>query len=238
MFLPYLATSKMNPMVAEEIAKGISEGCRMAGCSIMGGETAELPDFYKKGEYDLAGSAIGVVEKDGIITGEDIRKGDVLVGLASSGLHSNGYSLARKVLLTKYKLEEKLDELEGKSLKKEMLIPTKIYVKPILKLIKDGVKIHGIAHITGGGIIEKLGKIIPKELVARIKSDSWEVCPIFDLIQRNGEIDREEMYRTFNMGLGMILVVPKKETEIILEKIEGARVVGEVKANSEPVVVW
>lgn len=230
-FLPYLATSKIVPEVAEEIAKGVAEGCRMADCSIMGGETAELPDFYKKGEYDLAGSAIGVVEKDGIITGKDIRENDVLVGLASSGLHSNGFSLARKVLLTKYKLEEKIDELGGKRLGEEMLIPTKIYVKSVLKLLKTEVEIHGIAHITGGGIIEKLSKIMPKGLVAKVKFDSWKVWPIFNLIQKNGGIDKEEMYRTFNMGLGMILVVPKKEVTGILETVEGTKIVGEVKVE-------
>lgn len=172
-----------------------------------------------------------VVEKDGIVSGKNIRKGDVLIGLASSGLHSNGFSLARKVLLAKYKLEEKIDELGGKRLGEEMLIPTKIYVKPVLKLLKTGVEIHGIAHITGGGIIEKLGKIMPKGLMAKVKFDSWKVWSIFNLIQKNGGIDKEEMYRTFNMGLGMILVVPKKEVTGILETIEGAKIVGEVKAE-------
>ena len=172
-----------------------------------------------------------MVEKDGIVSGKNIRKGDVLIGLASSGLHSNGFSLARKVLLAKYKLEEKIDELGGKRLGEEMLIPTKIYVKPVLKLLKTGVEIHGIAHITGGGIIEKLGKIMPKGLMAKVKFDSWKVWSIFNLIQKNGGIDKEEMYRTFNMGLGMILVVPKKEVTGILETIEGAKIVGEVKAE-------
>ena len=236
-FLPYLATSKIVPKKAEEIARGIAKGCRIAGCSILGGETAELPDFYKKGEYDLAGSAIGVVEKDKVITGEEIREGDILVGLASSGLHSNGFSLARKVLLDEFDLDEKIDKLGGKSLGEELLIPTKIYVKPILALLRSGVKIHGMAHITGGGIMEKLGKIVPKGMVAKIKAESWKTQAIFKLIEKKGGIEKEEMFRTFNMGLGMILVVPKSEVEMIKERIKKAKVVGKVEANSGPVVV-
>ncbi|MBU1149138.1 phosphoribosylformylglycinamidine cyclo-ligase [Patescibacteria group bacterium] len=236
-FLPYLASSKIVPKKAEEIARGITEGCRIAGCSILGGETAELPDFYKRDEYDLAGSAIGVVEKDKIITGEEIREGDVLVGLASSGLHSNGFSLARKVLLAEFDLNEKIDELGGKSLGEEMLIPTKIYVKSILALLRSGVEIHGMAHITGGGIMEKLGKIIPKGMVAKMEAGSWKIPAIFKLIEKKGGIEREEMFRTFNMGLGMILVVPKSEVKMIKKRVKKARVVGKVEANSDAVVI-
>lgn len=227
-FLPYLATSKIIPEVAKEIAMGIVEGCQQAGCTILGGETAELPDFYKRGEYDLAATAIGIVDREKIITGEKIKEGDQILALPSSGLHSNGFSLVRKVLLPTFALNDKVPELGGKTLALELLTPTRIYVKSILSLLKKGIEIHGLAHITGGGIISKLGKIIPKNLSAKINKKAWQPQPIFSLIQKTGKVEEEEMFRTFNMGLGIILVVPRELTKKILKKLPQAIYVGEI----------
>lgn len=218
-FLPYVATSKVVPEIAAQIAKGVAKGCKEAGCSVLGGETAELPDFYKRGEYDLAGFALGVVEKDKLITGEKIKNGDVLIGLPSSGLHSNGFSLVRKVLPPS----------------EELLTPTRIYVKPILRLLAAGIEVHGIAHITGGGIPGKLGKIIPKGLTAQVNKRAWTPQPIFSLIQKAGNIDEEEMLRTFNMGIGMILVVPQDSVKKVRQTLTEAIVIGEAKEGKIPI---
>jgi len=217
-FLDYISIGKLSEKVVVDLIEGIIEGCKMADCALLGGETAEMPGFYTEGEYDLAGFAVGIVEKSEIIDGRDIRKGDSVIGIASNGLHSNGFSLVRKVLLEdkKYKLEEKLTVLKT-TLGKELLKPTRIYVKPILHLLGK-YKILGIAHITGGGLIENIPRILPEEVSIQIDQKSWPKPPIFSLIQKEGEISNEEMYRTFNIGIGMALIVrPNKAEQIINE---------------------
>lgn len=218
--LDYLATGQLSFEVATQIIKGIARGCVQAGCALIGGETAEMPSFYQKGEYDLAGFAVGVVEKKKILEGTAIRPGDQLIGLASSGLHSNGYSLARKVLfeIMRLKVDSFLPDL-SRPVGEELLIPTKIYVKPLLDLLSK-FHIHGLAHITGGGITDNLPRIIPRGLQAIVKRGTWSVPPIFDLIQKGGNIGEEEMLRTFNNGLGMILVVPPREVTCVMEALK------------------
>lgn len=207
-FLDYFATGKLSVSKAQEVVAGIAEGCRQAGCALIGGETAEMPSFYPDGEYDLAGFAVGAVDRPKIIDGRHIVSGDAVIGLASSGLHSNGYSLARRVLFEQAKLTVAscLPELDG-TLGEVLLTPTRIYAKQILALV-DQFPIKGIAHITGGGITENLPRVFPKCVRARIARSAWSVPPIFDVIGRLGQVDREEMYRVFNMGIGLILVVP------------------------------
>lgn len=236
-FLPYIAMNKLKPAVIKQIMQGITRGCRKAGCAIIGGETAELSDIYKLGEYDLAGTAVGIVEKRKIITGDKIRHGDSIIGIASSGLHSNGFTLVRKVVLGKYKLADTPLELRGNSIEEELLTPTEIYVKPILKLLKLNAEIHGIAHITGGGILGKLGSIIAKQLTAHIKSDSWIQPPIFSLIQKLGNIEEKEMYRTFNMGLGMILIIRESDLTKLDDLGQKYYVIGRIEKGTQPVML-
>lgn len=207
-FLDYFATGKLSVSKAREVVAGIAEGCRQAGCALIGGETAEMPSFYPEGEYDLAGFAVGAVDRPKIIDGRHIMPGDVIIGVASSGLHSNGYSLARRVLFEQAKLSvtSRLAELDG-SIGEVLLTPTRIYAKQILALVEQ-FPIKGIAHITGGGITENLPRVFPKGVRARITRTAWPVSPIFDVMSRVGRIDREEMYRVFNMGIGLIFVVP------------------------------
>ncbi len=230
--LDYLATSHLDPERAKEVISGIVRGCHEAECSLIGGETAEMPGFYKKGEYDLAGFAVGIVEDTQMIDGSSITVGDKLVGLASSGLHSNGFSLVRKVLLQIHKMDlrKRVDEL-GEVLGEELLKPTRIYVKTILNLVRD-FHLGGIAHITGGGIEENLPRIIPKGCKAIVKKGAWEIPPIFSFLREKGNISEKEMLRTFNNGIGMILVVRSKEVEEILGRLtilgEKAFVIGEV----------
>ena len=219
-FLPYFATSNLDPDVAEQVAAGVAEGCRQANCSIIGGETAELPNFYQPGEYDLAGSAFGVVEKNRVITGQAIQAGDVILGLASSGLHSNGYSLARKVLQLEYGLDQYVPQLKA-VLGKVLLTPTRIYVKSVLAAMEAGATLHGLAHITGGGF-RKLEKIVPKHLQAEIDFNAWTRPDLFRLIQETGEIDEAEMRGAFNLGIGFAAVVPASETEATRRTFEAA----------------
>lgn len=208
-FLDYLAVGKLRPGQVAEIVGGVAKACKLAGCALLGGETAELPGFYAPGEYDLAGFAVGVVEREAIITGASITPGCVVLGLASTGLHSNGYSLARMVLLERagLKLETVIPEL-GRSLGDELLEPTAIYAPHIVAALDAGVRVSGLAHITGGGIPGNLSRIIPDGLVARLSRASIPGGPIFSLIQRLGQVEDSEMLRTFNMGVGMIAVVP------------------------------
>lgn len=217
-FLDYFATGKLAVPKAQEVVKGIAEGCRQAGCALIGGETAEMPSMYADGEYDLAGFAVGVVDKSNIIDGKSIVPGDVLIGLASSGLHSNGYSLARRVLFEQATLtvESRLPELD-RTLGEVLLTPTRIYAKQILSLIKE-FPIKGVAHITGGGITENLPRVFPKGVRARISRKAWPVPPIFQAMSRLGQVEREEMYRVFNMGIGLILVVPSESVSAVLAK--------------------
>ena len=207
-FLDYFATGTLSISKAEAVVRGIADGCRQAGCALIGGETAEMPSMYADGEYDLAGFAVGVVDKPKIIDGKSIVAGDVLVGLASSGLHSNGYSLARRVFFDQARLtpESRLPELDL-PLGEVLLAPTRIYARMIMSLIRE-FPVKGIAHITGGGITENLPRVFPNGVGARIDRNAWPVPPIFEVMSRLGQVDREEMYRVFNMGIGMILVVP------------------------------
>jgi phosphoribosylformylglycinamidine cyclo-ligase len=217
-FLDYFATGKLSISKAQEVVAGIAEGCRQAGCALIGGETAEMPSFYPGGEYDLAGFAVGVVDRSKIIDGRHIAPGDLVLGLASSGLHSNGYSLARRVLFDQAKLTaaSRLSELD-RSIGEVLLTPTRIYAKQILALLEQ-FPIKGIAHITGGGITENLPRVFPKGVRARITRKSWPVPPIFDVIGRLGQVDPDEMYRVFNMGIGLILVVPRDSVAGVLER--------------------
>lgn len=217
-FLDYISIGKLSEKVAVELIKGIAEGCKMAGCALLGGETAEMSGFYPEGEYDLAGFAVGVVERSKIIDGRKIRERDSIIGIASNGLHSNGFSLVRKVLFesNNYKIDDKVSSF-GKYLGEELLNPTIIYVYPVLHLLEK-YKILGIAHITGGGIVENIPRILPEGVSVKINRESWPTPSIFSLIQKEGKISDEEMFRTFNMGIGMALIVrPDKAKEIIKE---------------------
>jgi len=218
-FLDYFATGKLSVSKAQDVIAGIAEGCRQAGCALIGGETAEMPSFYPDGEYDLAGFAVGAVDRPNIIDGRHIMSGDAVIGLASTGLHSNGYSLARRVLFEQAKLtvaSRLSEELDG-SIGEVLLTPTRIYAKQILALVEQ-FPIKGIAHITGGGITENLPRVFPKGVRARITRTAWSVPPIFDVMSRLGRIDREEMYRVFNMGIGLILVVPPDSVSGVLAR--------------------
>lgn len=216
-FLDYIACGKAEPEKIEAIVKGIAEGCEQAGCALIGGETAEMPGLYSENEYDLAGFTVGACEKSQLITGENIKPGDVLIGLASSGIHSNGYSLVRKVF-NNWALTEHVDEL-GCSLGEELLKPTRIYVKPILSALKK-FNIKGMAHITGGGFIENIPRMLPKGLGADIYEKSWEIPPIFNLITTVGQIDQQEMYNIFNMGIGMVIAVDKDIAADLMEHLK------------------
>ncbi|MDB4988815.1 MAG: Phosphoribosylformylglycinamidine cyclo-ligase [Myxococcaceae bacterium] len=221
-FLDYFATGKLDVDTAEKVVSGIAEGCKQAGCALLGGETAELPGFYGGGEYDLAGFSVGVVERSEIIDGKKVRPGDVVLGVSSSGLHSNGYSLARKALLDKggLALATVLPEL-GESLADVLLRPTRIYVSAIQAAIKAGT-IHSLCHVTGGGLPENLPRVLPAGVALELDLDSWSRPPIFDVIQRLGEVSDKEMYRTFNMGLGLVLTVPESDVEAVTSAFEGA----------------
>ena len=224
-FLDYLAVGKLNPEQVEQVVGGLARGCRLAGCALLGGETAEMPGFYPPGEYELAGFAVGIVDRDRIIDGGAIISGDVVIGLASTGLHSNGYALARQVLLERggLSLEDKPAELGGVSLGEEMLRPTRIYVPEILPLMRR-FRIKGMAHITGGGLPVNVPRILPAGLKAVIDYSSWKMPPIFGLIEKMGPVARQEMYRTFNMGIGYILVVAPEEAGPVLSALEQAAV--------------
>uniref|UniRef100_J3LUG1 phosphoribosylformylglycinamidine cyclo-ligase n=2 Tax=Oryza brachyantha TaxID=4533 RepID=J3LUG1_ORYBR len=218
-FLDYYATSKLDVDLAEKVIKGIVDGCQQSDCALLGGETAEMPDFYAKGEYDLSGFAVGVVKKDEVIDGKNIVEGDVLIGLPSSGVHSNGFSLARRVLeKSGLSLNDQLPTNDGMAttVGEALMAPTVIYVKQVLEIIsKGGVK--GLAHITGGGFTDNIPRVFPSGLGAKIFTAAWEVPPVFRWIQEVGKIEDAEMRRTFNMGIGMVLVVSKEAADRILE---------------------
>ena len=240
--LDYLATSQLDPEKGKAIIAGIVKGCVEAECSLIGGETAEMPGFYKEGEYDLAGFAVGIVENAQLIDGSSVTVGHKLIGIASSGLHSNGYSLVRKVLLEHHKMDlGKRVEDRGCVLGEELIRPTRIYVKTILNLTRD-FNIGGIAHITGGGITDNLPRVIPKGCKAVIHKGSWDVPPIFSFLREKGKIAEDEMLRTFNNGIGMILVIRPKELEDVLGRLnslgEKAFVIGEVvKVEKEQEII-
>lgn len=218
--LDYMAMGKLDTGIAFQVVKGISEGCRMAKCSLIGGETAEMPGLYQKKEYDLAGFVVGVVEGDKVIDGSEIAMRHQLIGISSTGLHSNGYSLARKIIFDKLKLRV-YDKMQGlnRTIGDELLEPTKIYSETVLNLLRD-YKISGICHITGGGIIENLPRILPQTCQARIKLGTWEIPPIFSFLKEKGNISDFEMFRTFNNGIGMILVLPEAQVQDVLMRLD------------------
>jgi phosphoribosylformylglycinamidine cyclo-ligase len=245
LFLDYLATSSIDSDRLTQIVKGVSDGCCQANCALLGGETAEMPGFYQPGEYDLAGFSTGVVDRKRIIDGSRIGPGDVLIGIASSGIHSNGYSLARKVFFdaAKMKITDPVAEF-GRTVGEELLEPTRIYAAPLVSLLRHyRVKqpIHGVAHITGGGLPDNLKRILPEKCTARIKKGSWEIPPVFKMMQKLGNVDKDEMYHVFNMGIGMILIVNPVNADAIVRRLkrEGqtATILGEIRRGKRNVVI-
>lgn len=230
-FLDYMAFGKLDPSVASEIVKGFSIACKENGCALIGGETAEMPGVYQLGDYDLSGTIVGIVDKSKIIKGDNIISGDVLIGVSSSGLHTNGYSLARKVLLEKYNLNEKLSSL-NKNLGEELLAVHRSYFS-LIRTIKGKLEVKGISHITGGGIVGNTKRILPGGLKLKIDWSKWEVPAIFKLIQETGDISDEEMREVFNMGIGLVFIVSKENLEsavlIAKEQNEHPIVLGEVE---------
>lgn len=236
-FLDYIACGKLVPEKMEKIVKGVADGCLQANASLIGGETAEMPGLYKENDYDLAGFCVGIVDKEKIITGEKIKKGDHIFGLKSSGIHSNGYSLVRKIVLEKEKLslDEKIEGLDT-SLGEELLKPTKIYVKEILDLLEK-IEINGLSHITGGGFYENIPRMIPDGLCAKIDVRNIPLPKIFSLLGKWGELDKKDMYETFNMGVGLVFAVDKKDIEKVKEIIDEDELLdlGEVIENDEKI---
>jgi len=239
-FMDYLATGRIEPEITEKVIEGLAEACKHNGCALIGGETAEMPGFYPDGEYDLAGFIVGAVERERIISGKTVEVGDVILGLASNGLHTNGYSLARKLLFEvgKYTLDSYVNELKGK-VGNELLRTHKSYW-PAIKRLVDGECVSAMAHITGGGITENLPRVLPRGVAAVIEMGSWQVPPIFEHLQQLGNVPQEEMLRTFNMGLGMLLVVPSKKfkkAQTVLERAgEKAFTVGRIVKGDRKVM--
>ncbi|MCM3728860.1 phosphoribosylformylglycinamidine cyclo-ligase [Neobacillus cucumis] len=240
-FLDYLACGQIVPGKIEAIVKGIADGCVQAGCALIGGETAEMPGMYQDGEYDIAGFTVGMVDQKHLIDGTKVKDGQVLIGLASSGIHSNGFSLVRKVLLedAKLSLSDYVDELESE-LGRVLLVPTKIYVKSVLSTVRK-FHVSGLVHVTGGGFYDNIPRILPEGLQAVINHGSWKVPKIFSFIQDSGNISDYDMFRTFNMGIGMILVVDSKDTKAIIEHLqtlgETAYEIGTVQSGTNDVVI-
>ncbi|MGM0536818.1 MAG: phosphoribosylformylglycinamidine cyclo-ligase [Pseudomonadota bacterium] len=211
-FLDYYATGRLDVDIAADVVTGIGEGCEQAGCALVGGETAEMPGMYQDSDYDLAGFCVGVVEKAEILDGKQVGEGDVLLGLASSGPHSNGYSLIRKILeLSDTRLDTAID---GRSLGEALLAPTRIYVKPLLSLLKEtDIPVHALSHITGGGLTENVPRVLPETLAARIDASSWTRPAVFDWLQQQGNVEEQEMHRVLNCGIGMVIVVPAEQAD-------------------------
>ena len=243
-FLDYLSMGKIDNQRVANIIKGIADGCKQAQCPLLGGETAEMPGFYETGEYDMAGFSVGIVDNSNIIDGTEIRVGHKLIGIASSGLHSNGYSLVRKICfeVLNLKIDETIPEL-GKTIGEELLTPTKIYAATVKGLLKD-LPIHGIAHITGGGISDNLVRVVPQACSILIRKESWDVPPIFSFLQQAGNISEKEMARAFYMGLGMIIIVPDNAVLDVLQRIEAmndhAFVIGEIRdcRETDKRLIW
>lgn len=231
-FMDYLATGKLDPAIAEKVVEGIADACKHNGCALIGGETAEMPGFYPDGEYDLAGFIVGVVDREKIITGKDVQIGDIILGLASNGLHTNGYSLARKLLfeVARYSPETYVNEIKNK-VGNELMRTHRSYW-PVLRKLVDGQCVAALAHITGGGITENLPRVLPRGTAAAIELGSWPLLPIFEHLQQLGNVPQEEMLRTFNMGLGMLLVIPSakfKKAQSVLERVgEKAYTIGRI----------
>jgi phosphoribosylformylglycinamidine cyclo-ligase len=233
--LDYISIGKINHQILEDVLKGIAEGCKQAGCSLIGGETAEMPSFYEDGEYDVAGFVVGVVDMEKVIDGSSITVGDKIIGIGSSGIHSNGFSLVRKVFFDhlKMKPEEYVDEL-GCTVGEELIKPTKIYVKTVLNILRD-FQINGIAHITGGGLLDNIVRVLPKGCRANINMGSWDILPIFEYMKNKSNVDDEDMLRTFNNGIGMVLVVPAEDADEIMIRLKGlnekAYIIGEIESK-------
>lgn len=258
LFLDYIAIGKLVPEHIDNIVEGVANGCKMSGCALIGGETAEMPGMYAEDEYDLAGFAVGIADKEKIVSGKDVKKGDVLIGISSSGVHSNGFSFVRKIFLDtlKWNLNDYKEEL-GMTLGEALLTPTKIYVKLVLDLLEKQ-NIKAIAHITGGGVIENITRVIPQGLGLNIKTDSWEKPPIFEMIEKLDMVDKKELHKSFNMGVGIVLVVDKDEAQGVVDYINSnnlqnkveidekyselmkdkAYIIGEVVNNHEGVELW
>lgn len=239
-FLDYIACGKNYPEKISEIVKGIAKGCVQSNCALIGGETAEMPNFYAKDEYDLAGYSTGIVDKSKIINNSLIKKGDIIIALSSSGIHSNGFSLVRKILnIDNSNINNVVKELGKKSIGEILLTPTKIYVKPILKLLKK-IKVKGISHITGGGFYENIPRCIPNGLCAEIEKNKIKILPIFKYIQKIGNIEERDMFNTFNMGVGMCIIVSKKDAEKTIEILssckEDAYIIGKIIENKEKII--
>ncbi|MBS6344137.1 phosphoribosylformylglycinamidine cyclo-ligase [Bifidobacterium pseudolongum] len=222
-FLDYIACGKNDPAVLEQVVSGVADGCVQAGAALIGGETAEMPGMYDEDEYDLAGFTVGCVERSAIVDGSAIAEGDVLIGLPSTGVHSNGFSLVRKALFEQagYTVETRLPELGDRTLGDVLLTPTKIYVKALMPLFEASL-VHGVAHITGGGFIENVPRMLPEGLAARIELGSWPVPPIFDVIERAGSVDHMEMFNIFNMGIGMVVAVPADREDEVMNLLANA----------------
>jgi phosphoribosylformylglycinamidine cyclo-ligase len=237
-FLDYYATGKLQVAIAEAVVRGIVEGCVQAGAALVGGETAEMPGIYHGGDYDLAGFCVGVVEKDAIIDGAKVAGGDAIIGLASSGAHSNGYSLIRKLLALSGATAETV--LEGRNLFERLLAPTRIYVKPLLALLR-AMPVHALAHITGGGLTDNIPRVLPAGLEAVLERRSWPQDPLFGWLQRSARLDSAAMYRTFNCGIGMVVIVPAAQAasaaELLRAHGESARLIGEVRPGNRGVLI-
>jgi phosphoribosylformylglycinamidine cyclo-ligase len=248
-FLDYIATAKIEPAIQRAIVAGVAEGCRQAGCALVGGETAQMPGFYHNSDYDMAGTAVGVVERDRLLNGKRIRVGDALIGLASTGLHSNGYSLVRQLLdAGGHRLNAAIREIgEGKTLGEVLLVPTRIYTKAIAALLEgqgdtdESRPVHGFAHITGGAFYENIPRVLPMGTHAHIDPSSWDAQPIFRWLQREGNIETREMYRTFNMGVALVAAVDAAFADEAIERARAAGVVawhiGEVIAGDPGVTI-
>ncbi|EDH3594563.1 phosphoribosylformylglycinamidine cyclo-ligase [Listeria monocytogenes] len=241
-FLDYIATGKTDPVKMEQIVKGVADGCEQAGAALIGGETAEMPDMYGSEDYDLAGFTVGAVEKQKLITEGAVKEGDTLIGIPSSGIHSNGYSLVRKIFFkdNEWTLDAEISELDV-PLVEELLKPTRIYVKPVLEVLKE-IDVHGITHVTGGGFVENLPRMLTNDLAVKVELGSWPVLPIFDVMKKYGQLNEMEMYEIFNMGIGMVLAVAKADVERTLEVLvqngEAAYVIGEVTTREKDAVIF
>lgn len=217
-FLDYLATGKLNPEQLAQVVSGITEGCRQSGCALLGGETAEMPGFYQPGEYDLAGFCVGIVEKSQILDGSQVQIGDVAIGLASQGVHSNGFSLVRKIIDDHgISLDDRPAELQGQTLGEALLTPTRIYVQPILTALRSGMSIHGMAHITGGGLPENLPRCLGQGQTIRVNPSAWTVPPLFQWLATRGEVSPAGMFNTFNMGIGFVVLVSPEQVDTTLQ---------------------
>ena len=244
-FLDYYATGKLDVDTATAVVSGIGEGCQQSGCALIGGETAEMPGIYQDEDYDLAGFCVGVVEESEVITGDNVAEGDVLIGIASSGAHSNGYSLIRKVIeVSGVDITQSDESLDGQPIADALMAPTKIYVKAI-KALQDAIgndNLHAMSHITGGGLTENLPRVLPEGLAAQINTQSWQLPELFNWLQRHGNIEPQEMYRTFNCGVGFVVVVPAEVADqavsLLNEAGEKAFIFGEIIARTDDAVVY